>query len=286
MPNARNRNSLSVESTSQASWHGSRSHAGDHVQSQAWHHAQPDGIVLDTRGSRFHSSFLPILHRPGVAADQRPLDGPEAWSRRVRAFGIEAPRGSDAYQVALILVASVELGHNVERLARRTGSPRPLVSKAARRFIDNGVWSEGRTVGQWIADPAAHDAFQRDVEVGLGKLLRRVGPSGRMEWAEPGNWTKSFDPDAQTESPAATYVDAPPQPAEPIALAEELEADQPAAPPAPARTETRSTATPPPAEAADDASPAQEPDDSDPPDEDQEPAPSLDEVFAGTVWLR
>lgn len=224
------------------------------------------------------------------------MEGLEAWARSVRRFGVDAAPGTDACQVALMLVASVDIGHNVERLARRTGSSRQLVSKAARRFIDSAVWADGRTIGLWVTDPTAGDAFLRDVDVGLGRLLRRIGPAGGMEWAEPGRWTKSFDPDEQAEAPAATYVDAPPRPAEPIALAEEREPARPAArsdqaqPAAPAAAEP----APAPLPTAGATAPAPEPDpapagqqpDGEPSEGESEPPPSLDEVFAGTVWLR
>lgn len=94
---------------------------------------------------------------------------------------------------ATILLAAEVIGQNVDRLALLTGYPREFVARCARRLVDNGVWVNGRTASAWRGCEVDSLAFWADVGVAEGKLCRRVGPEGRLEWAPAGHWHKSYD---------------------------------------------------------------------------------------------
>lgn len=224
------------------------------------------------------------------------MKGPEAWARRVRSLGVEAPQDSETWRAALVLLGSQELGQNIDRLARRTGASRQEVSKWARRLVDNGVWQDGETVAQWTGDPTASAAFLQDVGVATGRLLRRIGANGRMEWAEAGRWNKNFEREADDASSSATYRDAAPRATQPMALAEELErssksrvaaADVPEVKPSDEPVEPAQAAAEP-SSVAEETAAADSPAASDSTEDKQEPedAPSLEQVFSDAVWLR
>jgi hypothetical protein len=221
-------------------WHGSR---------PGRTHAAIDPLakriiqVLEANSFRSHSAFHPGTQPVSPAPSPAPADGRDAWIARLRQLGVEAAAGSDRFNAALMLVASVDIGPNVERLSRRTGVPRPFASRCGRRLVDNGVWTGGCTVGDWVADPTlpfASEAFLQDVGVAEGRLLRRVGSGGSFEWAPIGHWSKSFDGTEDDDAPATTWVDAAPQPGDVRALAEEREdpARRPVPEPRPADSTT------------------------------------------------
>lgn len=229
-------------------WHGSRPRR---VHSQlnipSGNRSEP---VQEANSYRSRTPFEPGYPPSNETHTPAPAQGREAWIARARQLGLSAAPGSEAFNAALLLVASVDIGPNVERLSRRTGVPRPFASKCGRRLVDSGVWSGGCTVGEWVADPTlpfVSDAFLQDVAVAEGRLLRRVGTGGRFEWAPIGRWTKSFDGSGDEDASTATWVEAAPQPDEVVALAEERE--DPARPGVNGRA-TTSSATPSPAPSA------------------------------------
>jgi hypothetical protein len=117
----------------------------------------------------------------------------------LRGYEASGDPRSERYQSALILLASTMYGQNVDLLARRTGIPRPLVSRVARRLIDNGVWQSGSTAVSWAVGEEPGEAFWNDVGVAEGRMCRRNGTDGETEWAPAGFWNKSFqfvDPEA------------------------------------------------------------------------------------------
>jgi hypothetical protein len=183
-------------------------------------------IVLEANSYRLRTPFHPTLPPTGTSGVVQPPTR-ECWVERIRAFGVDASPESETFRAALLLVAGLDVGPNPERISRRTGVPRPFASKCARRLIDNGVWSNGQTVGDWVASPENVDAFARDVAVAEGRLLRRIDPAGRLEWAPPGQWTKSFDGTASADALRATWIDATPRPDMPMSLAEERDGAAP-----------------------------------------------------------
>lgn len=258
--------------------------------------------VLETSRNRYTSPAVPQVPYAEPAAGGRDERNREGWSRRARAFGIEAAPSSDDWYVALILLAASDIGQNIDRVARRTGAPRPLVSKVARRLVENGVWADGETVARWTGDPTARNAFANDVAVGAGRLLRRIGETGRMEWAAAGQWHKNFERDTEERGTSALYVDATTRNGGTPALAEDIEpvhvngggripaAVRPEPEPEPPVATTRAPLTPEPQPplleepkaAADEAQPEPLVEET----EDGEAAPSLDQVFSDAVWLR
>jgi len=132
------------------------------------------------------------------------------FEARIRRYNADLEPTSLAYRAAVILLAGQEFGHNIDRIARRTGYPGSLVSQVARRLIDNGVWNAGVTVADWSGSEHASGSFWNDVAVAEGKMCRRIGPGGSIEWAPAGFWNKSFqfvDPEADN-SLSTLYHDA------------------------------------------------------------------------------
>jgi hypothetical protein len=121
------------------------------------------------------------------------------------------PRGS--YEAALVLLASVETPHNVDRIARLLGLPREFVARCGRRLCDNGVWAGGKVFCSWTYPDAAGSAFWADVTVAEGRLCRRVEEeSGELQWAEPGVWHKNYslmDPKADLRTSVSYEVPLP-----------------------------------------------------------------------------
>lgn len=132
------------------------------------------------------------------------------FEARIRRYNSDLDSSSITFRSAVILLAGLEFGHNIDRVARRTGYDRPFVARVARRLIDNGVWNAGVTVADWSSSDEASGTFWNDVAVAEGKMCRRIGPTGQIEWAPAGFWNKSFlfvDPDAD-DSLSAHYHDA------------------------------------------------------------------------------
>jgi len=148
----------------------------------------------------------------GAGPEPGPRPTIRDFETRIHRYNSDLERDSLTFKAALILMASTEFGHNVDVLARRTGLDRSLVARVARRLIDNGVWNAGVTVADWRCTDEASGTFWNDVAVAEGKMCRRIGPSGSIEWAPAGFWNKNFqfiEPDEE-KSLAARYLDATP----------------------------------------------------------------------------
>lgn len=124
---------------------------------------------------------------------------------RVRRYNSDIDAGCAMFRAAVLLLAAVEYGRNIDALSRRTGYPRGFVAQCARRWIDNGVWTPQGLVTEWSPADEASGAFWNDVAVAEGKLCRRVTAEGEIEWAPPGFWNKSYEfIDATTKSQLGT----------------------------------------------------------------------------------
>ncbi|HXH23776.1 MAG TPA: hypothetical protein VNI78_00920, partial [Vicinamibacterales bacterium] len=156
-----------------------------------------------------------------------------------RHYNSDLDPASPTFGAAVLLLAGLEYGHNIDVLARKTGYDRAFVARVARRLIDNGVWKAGVTIADWSSTDEASGTFWNDVAVAEGKMCRRIGPDGRIEWAPAGFWNKNFqfiDPGAEGRL-AALYLDPGPvdQPdADESAVIESVEAPVQATPPVPA----------------------------------------------------
>lgn len=125
--------------------------------------APPSGNV------RFAGAFAQVQRvRPGLAADS-----PEC-------------------RAGVVLLLAREAGFNVDRLVLRTGYPRSFVSLVVRRLADNAFWLGGEFRCDWSAQGAAAPNFWLDVDVALGRRLRRVAGES-FEWAPLGEWVKEFE---------------------------------------------------------------------------------------------
>ena len=112
---------------------------------------------------------------------------------------------SETLGAATLLLVGPGLNFNIDRMAGRTGAPRPFVAACTRRLFDNGVWEPGSAVYTWSSPD--DDAFWRDAAVAEGQLCRRRDSLGQIEWAEPGEWKKHYDFDTKgADSIAVRYV--------------------------------------------------------------------------------
>lgn len=230
-----------------------------------------------TAASRYSAPGAPPDRPRGPGHTRSSVQSLEA---RIRRYNSDIDSGSDTFRAAVLLLASLEYGQNVELLARRTGYQRSFVAKCARRLIDNGVWSQGRTVASWSVEDEASGAFWNDVAVAEGKLCRRANPDGEIEWAPAGYWKKSYEFIESADQPlTAVYRD----PAGPAAAPAPGQAPQSQPEPTPAPVEagegeepvSEQEKAPPPGDAVDPAVPAAPAGPKRPPDE----------LFPGTVWL-
>jgi hypothetical protein len=136
-------------------------------------------------------SFLPEAGIDPPATSRRP-SASELRERIARArpgLSAEAPE----HQAAMVLLLLPSTGQNVDRLVLRTGCPRPFVAQCLRRLFDNAWWTAGGGHTSWCVDALACEHFWSDVDVALGRRLRRVGEAGRPEWAAVGGWVKEFE---------------------------------------------------------------------------------------------
>lgn len=166
---------------------------------------------------------------------------------RVTAHRPDLATGSPAFQAAVVLLTGPAVRFNIDLLTRRTGLARGSVAVFARRLIDNGVWTAGAADYPWTGpgDPR----FWNDVAVAQGRLCRRRGSDGAVEWAQAGAWHKPYEyVDAGGPELAVAYraPDRTPPAPEPAASARAEEADRAALVAAPARPRV-STARPRPA---------------------------------------
>lgn len=114
------------------------------------------------------------------------------FEARIRRYNSDLEHDSVTFRAAVILLAGLEFGHNIDRIARRTGYDRAFVARVARRLTDNGVWKAGVTVADWSSSDEASGTFWNDVAVAEGKMCRRIGAGGQIEWAPAGFWNKDF----------------------------------------------------------------------------------------------
>jgi hypothetical protein len=127
----------------------------------------------------------------------------------IRRYNSDLEPDSVSFRAAVILLAGLEFGHNIDRIARRTGYDRAFVARVARRLTDNGVWKAGVTVADWSSSDEASGTFWNDVAVAEGKMCRRIGAGGQIEWAPAGFWNKDFQYVASDENELSTqYRDA------------------------------------------------------------------------------
>lgn len=222
--------------------------------------------------------FAPYAPNPeGPAPRRRPTVA--ELEARIRHYNSDLDPADPRFRAAVILLAGIEYGHNIDQLARKTGYDRAFVARVARRLIDNGVWKAGVTVVDWSAADEASGTFWNDVAVAEGKMCRRIGPDGRIEWAPAGFWNKNFqfvDPGAEKRL-ATLYLD-------PTAPAEEEAPQEPAAR-LEVTAETASEADAGDAPGTTIIGPFDRPPRPDDGTDRQRPVPDLNDLFGDVVWI-
>ncbi|MCI0433164.1 MAG: hypothetical protein L0271_05865 [Gemmatimonadetes bacterium] len=212
----------------------------------------------------------------GAPAQTLPVNRPtlDQIKARIRRYNADLPPSSPTFEAAVILLAGLEFGHNIDMLARRTGYDRGFVARCARRLTDNGVWKQDRTNAEWSQADEASGTFWNDVAVAEGHMCRRVHPDGHFEWAPAGYWNKSYlsaDPAAQDHN-ANTYLDATQAEPPPGPAAAEAAAKPTDAPPDPSNAPNPPDTHPSVDAIGADNSPAA-------------PPPSLGTAFHDVVWI-
>jgi hypothetical protein len=92
--------------------------------------------------------------------------------QEIRRLDSEVKPGDLAWKVAAILLSSLAVGPNADRIARFASLPYRFVREVARRLRANGVW-EGRLLCvDWFEEKSGGVAFWLDVNVGLGYMER------------------------------------------------------------------------------------------------------------------
>ncbi|HEV2132264.1 MAG TPA: hypothetical protein VGR27_14210, partial [Longimicrobiaceae bacterium] len=126
----------------------------------------------------------------------------------IRARDPERCAISSTYWAVTLLLAAIEVGQNIDRLARYTGCKRSFVARCARRLVDNGVWQGGETICEWAVEREAHPSFWKDVAVAEGKLFRQLDEHRRLEWVPAGTRAKPVGESALQEDlpQAVRYV--------------------------------------------------------------------------------
>lgn len=78
----------------------------------------------------------------------------------------------DAYRASVILVASINVGPNADKIAKLTGYPRSYVRAIGSRLRQNGIWAGDRVCADWLDPEEGWVAFMCDLNVALGVLNR------------------------------------------------------------------------------------------------------------------
>lgn len=95
--------------------------------------------------------------------------------------GIE--EGSDNFNTALMLLASVVVGANQRKIASFTKLPISFISPRAKRLRENQVWQGGKVACEWFEKDGGSIAFWCDALVAEGLVKR--------SWKEKANEEKS-----------------------------------------------------------------------------------------------
>jgi hypothetical protein len=124
--------------------------------------------------------LVTLMEAPDVLAIRQTIAAIRPW----------LDNDSDSFRAAVLLLVGPALGFNIDRMAGRTRCPRLFVAVSTRRLFDNGVWEHDGGVYAWSSPD--DDRFWNDVEVATGRLCRRRGPRGEIQWAAPGEWNKRY----------------------------------------------------------------------------------------------
>lgn len=80
---------------------------------------------------------------------------------------------SDEFKVAMILLASINVGPDEKKIRKLLGYPEDFVATVGKRMRRSGTWTKGGKVAANWADPERGGiAFALDVNVGLGFMER------------------------------------------------------------------------------------------------------------------
>jgi len=79
---------------------------------------------------------------------------------------------SNGWKAQVILLASTEVGPDIDKLYEFTGIRRHFIQACAERLEANGIWRQGKIYAEWTDPELGETAFFCDVCVALGHLTR------------------------------------------------------------------------------------------------------------------
>lgn len=78
----------------------------------------------------------------------------------------------DAYNAAMVLLSSLIVGPDIDRVIAFTGLDSLFVKQVADRLVANGIWVEGGVHADWSDPEDGGIALALDIAVAQGKLER------------------------------------------------------------------------------------------------------------------
>ena len=81
-------------------------------------------------------------------------------------------KDDDAFKTGVLLLAALQEGANMQRLAKFTGYDKSFIRVRVTRARDNGIFVGGRVHCDWFDDKSGAVAFWADVLVAQGLLAR------------------------------------------------------------------------------------------------------------------
>lgn len=102
-----------------------------------------------------------------------PLETLEGIQTLVRELDQALGDEDDYFKSAVLLLAALSVGQDVERLADFTGFPLEFIEPRAWRLKKNGIWKDGQTRANWFDEDGGGVAFWMDVALAEGLLESR-----------------------------------------------------------------------------------------------------------------
>jgi hypothetical protein len=94
------------------------------------------------------------------------------FEREVKRLDPQIDKKDDAFKAGVLLLAALQEGANMQRLAKFTGYDKGFVRAHVKRARDNGIFVGGRVHCDWFEEEFGGVAFWVDVLVAQGLLAR------------------------------------------------------------------------------------------------------------------
>jgi hypothetical protein len=94
------------------------------------------------------------------------------FEKEVKRLDPQVNKEDDAFKTGVLLLASLQEGANIQRLAKFTGYDKGFIRERAARARKNGIFVGGEVRCDWFDEKAGGVAFWVDVLVAQGLLAR------------------------------------------------------------------------------------------------------------------